>query len=93
MVLSLECSSDVVMARIESDSGGDRNGRVDDSREDVVRKLNLFRERTMPLLDHYRAKGVRIVPLCVEVATQPSHLAGKIPPDPLEGPSEREGTH
>jgi adenylate kinase family enzyme len=60
-VISLECSPESVIKRIATDAGGDRAGRSDDSLEEVQRKLVLFRERTAPLLDYYRARHVGII--------------------------------
>lgn len=59
-VVLLDCSPEAVRARIRHDTGGDRAGRVDDSLPEIERKLALFRERTLPLLDHYAALGVSI---------------------------------
>lgn len=64
-VVHLVCTAAVVRERIRTDAGGDRTGRVDDTVADVERKLRTFRARTFPLLDHYRAKKVRIVRLNV----------------------------
>ena len=71
MVLSLDCPPDVVHTRIETNAGGDRSGRADDSLDEVRRKLELFAARTMPILDYYRAKRVRIE--SVEVTPRMTH--------------------
>ena len=70
-VVSLHCSSHIVLERIRANSGGDRAGRVDDDLESVRNKLALFAARTAPLLDHYRAKGAGIETLEVTAATTP----------------------
>ena len=70
-VLDLQCAPEVVHRRIRTDAGGDRTGRVDDEAELVVRKLEIFRARTAPLLDYYRAQGTRVVEVVVEEGTQP----------------------
>ena len=59
-VLYLRCSPEVVVERIRRNTGGDRMGRADDSPDDIRRKLRIFEEKTVPLLDHYRAKKVAI---------------------------------
>lgn len=59
-VIHLLCSSETVLARIETDAGGDRSGRRDDDLESIRDKLALFNQRTAPLLHHYRALGTRI---------------------------------
>ncbi|MBM4144361.1 MAG: hypothetical protein FJ225_12335 [Lentisphaerae bacterium] len=66
-VVLLDCGPDVAAARIALDSGGDRGGRTDDSPAGIGRRIALFQARTPPLLDHYRAKGVRIIPISVTV--------------------------
>ncbi len=70
-VISLACSPEVVHERIESNSGGDRSGRSDDSLPEIARKLELFRKRTIPLLDHYRSEGIRIHEVVIENHTVP----------------------
>jgi adenylate kinase family enzyme len=55
--------------RIRLDTGGDRKVRVDDSLQQIKRKLQIFRLETAPLLDHYRRKGVRILPIRVGLNT------------------------
>ena len=56
----LECTSEVVRARLRLDTGGDRAGRIDDEADLVRTKLATFRERTLPLLRHYESLGARI---------------------------------
>jgi adenylate kinase len=73
-VISLECTPQTAMRRIRTDAGGDRGGRVDDSLEEIKHKLELFSERTTPLLDYYRARHVGII--SVEVG--PTSSAGDI---------------
>jgi adenylate kinase len=69
LVVCLECSSATARARIRRDTGGDRAGRADDSPAEVRRKLRLFRERTIPLLDHYAGRKVEISSVRVGVGT------------------------
>jgi adenylate kinase family enzyme len=71
LVVVLECSSDVVRQRIASNVGGDREGRTDDAPSAIEEKLRIFSERTLPLLDHYRSKGVRIEAVTVGADTTP----------------------
>jgi len=73
-VLFLNCSPAVIGERIKLNTGGDRTGRVDDVPEDIERKLEIFRERTVPLLDHYRGKKVMIEEFEVSVDTTPSDI-------------------
>jgi len=59
-VVELSCTPEAVLERIRTDAGGDRAARDDDDRAAVRRKLAIFAERTAPLVQHYRAGGVRI---------------------------------
>lgn len=68
-VIYLACSTKAVIERIRLDKGGDRKGRVDDSRLEIMRKLRIFKRQTAPLLDHYRRKGVRIFTVKVGLNT------------------------
>lgn len=68
-VISLECPAEVVYQRIGSNTGGDRAGRVDDDVAAIARKLELYRQRTTPLIDHYRELGVKIIRIAVGVNT------------------------
>jgi adenylate kinase len=74
-VVVLECDAAIVRERIRVNAGGDRAGRADDSPGAVAEKLRIFAERTRPLLDHYRAKGVRVETVHVAVTTGPAEIA------------------
>jgi adenylate kinase len=78
LVVHLQCDAEVVLERIRLNSGGDRAGRIDDSLEAVRVKLRTFEARTMPLLDHYAAKGVTIAPLAVSVTGTPADMAATL---------------
>jgi adenylate kinase family enzyme len=78
LIVYLDCGPEVVSERIRHNSGGDRSGRTDDLPEDMARKLEVFRERTLPLLDHYKAKKVRIVTIAVGVTTTPEEICEKL---------------
>ncbi|NQT73669.1 MAG: nucleoside monophosphate kinase [Chloroflexi bacterium] len=69
MVLCLKCSPEVIHERIKNNSGGDRVQRIDDSVEEIERKIKIFDERTLPLLDYYRRKGVMVEVKEVAVST------------------------
>jgi adenylate kinase family enzyme len=64
-VVLLCCSPDVVYQRIATNAGGDRADRADDQRIAVQRKLDLYHQRTAPLIDYYRARGARVVSIDV----------------------------
>ncbi|MBM4090935.1 MAG: hypothetical protein FJ276_16160 [Planctomycetes bacterium] len=59
----LSCPLDVVLKRIANNAGGDREQRADDDRALIERKLELFRQRTAPLVDHFRDTGARVIRL------------------------------
>ena len=87
VVVLLECSADDVLCRIDDNIGGDRNERVDDERGLVEKKLDIFHERTAPLVGYYEKKGCRIYRLSVsgtmtpeETYQQLSSLAAVDPP-------------
>ncbi len=69
LVVVLECRAEVVWTRIESDIGGDRRDRTDDSLADILRKLDWYERRTRPLIDYYRELGRQVVALTVSPET------------------------
>lgn len=75
-VISLSCAPEVVRERIAADSGGDRAGRPDDGLAEVKRKLIIFRERTAPLVERYRAGGARVHEFEVGPGTTPGEILG-----------------
>lgn len=56
----LTCSLDAVFCRIDENTGGDRTGRIDDERALIEKKLNIFSDRTAPLIRYYEDAGSRI---------------------------------
>jgi adenylate kinase len=77
-VISLSCTPETVYARIKADSGGDRSRRIDDDLEAVGRKLQIFSERTSPLLLHYSRAGATIHEVQVGVTTTADHVIAGI---------------
>ena len=73
-VVLLECPAETVVERIASDAGGDRAGRTDDTLPEIQRKLDLFQQRTAPLLDFYQALGVPLLRLSVGVQTSAEEM-------------------
>jgi len=67
-VVELRCAPEVVVERIRADAGGDRAGRPDDRPDAVLARLATFARRTLPLIEHYRQRGARI--LSVQVGTR-----------------------
>jgi adenylate kinase family enzyme len=76
MVVLLEAAAEVVADRILRNAGGDRGGRADDSPAEIRKKLETFRERTLPLLDYYVMRRARIARISVTASsTAGDHLA------------------
>lgn len=76
-ILSLECTPQIVQARINRNTGGDRTDRTDDSLPEIQAKLQTFEKRTYPLLDHYRSMGVPVHPINIDVGTTPNQTLEK----------------
>ena len=74
IIINLECPAKIVQQRIVSNAGGDRTKRIDDSLEEIERKLSIFHERTVPLLDHYCAKGVKVKQVPIAMNTTPEEI-------------------
>ena len=68
-VIELQCSPDVVLARIEQNTGGDRTGRNDDALNAVRRKLEIYEAQTLPLVEHYRSLRIPIHTINVDTTT------------------------
>lgn len=66
-VVSLEADAAVIRERIRLDTGGDRAGREDDAVEPVTWRLSVFKERTQPLIDFYRERGIAVTTIEVTV--------------------------
>ena len=71
-VVLLDCPPETAWERIRSNAGGDRGGRADDEREAVTRRVRLYAERTMPLVEWYRERGVPVISVPVRVETTPA---------------------
>jgi adenylate kinase len=67
-VVSFEADEAVISERIRLDPGRDRSGRTDDDAEAVAGRLATFRDRTAPLLDFYRERGVPVRSIAVTAA-------------------------
>ena len=64
-VIYLTCTPEVVLARIGSNSGGDRLNRPDDDVASVRNKISIFNQRTAELLEHYRSTGAKIATIAI----------------------------
>lgn len=74
-VVALACTPETVLHRIRADTGGDRQGRADDTPEAVATRLAMFETRTTPLLDHYRRMGVSVLRIDVGRETRAEDAA------------------
>ena len=54
LLIIFECSPEVVVDRIRMNTGGDRGERTDDTPDEVKKRIDLFKQKTKPLLDYYR---------------------------------------
>jgi len=87
-VVMLECSPETVAARIRQNTGGDRTGRGDDSPAEVERKLQIYRARTLPLLDHYQMHQTPRIEIAVDSATTPAAMSAQLAAQLAAGPHE-----
>lgn len=72
LVVCLEADAPAILERIRLDTGGDRSGRSDDDLGSVAKRLEIFQARTMPLVDHYRDRGLPVI----GVSVRPEMTAG-----------------
>jgi adenylate kinase len=77
-VVVLNCSPAVVGSRIATNSGGDRTGRRDDDIGAVRRRLDIFAERTLPLVDYYRSRGATIHTIEITETTTPREITAEL---------------
>jgi adenylate kinase len=73
-VVHLGCSGAVLLERIRSNSGGDRIDRADDSLDLILKKIEIFKERTLPLLRYYQERGAFILELAVDSSSTAEDL-------------------
>jgi adenylate kinase family enzyme len=71
-LIVLDCSAEEIRSRIVYNVGGDRAERSDDRLELIEKKLNIFRERTAPLIEHYRQQGRILYRIAVTGAMTPA---------------------
>ena len=78
LVAYLECPLDVVFERIRLNTGGDRFDRADDAYDAVKNRLFIFKERTIPLLEYYRKKGICVKSIEIGVNTDSEAVFAEI---------------
>lgn len=79
-IVELRCSPETIRARLQGNIGGDRAERNDDDPGFVRLKLELFEERTRPLLEYYRQHGVPVIPMTVTAQTLPQDIVPNLKP-------------
>ncbi len=82
----LDCGSEAVAERIIRRKSGltsDHANRSDDTPDAIRKKMDLFNDRTKPLIDFYRNGGVEIITLPIETETREDELAEIIGKDLL----------
>lgn len=77
-VIMLECTPDVVLERIQQNTGRDRAGRTDDDRAMIRSKMETFRNRTIPLTQHYADHGISILTITVTASATGEQLYADI---------------
>ncbi len=70
-IVFLNCPPGVAHERIKYNCGGDRTDRIDDSYEEVKKKIEIFYDQTFPLIEFYRAQGKNIVEVAIDIDTLP----------------------
>lgn len=70
-IVFLNCPPGVAHERIKYNYGGDRTDRIDDSYEEVKKKIEIFYNQTFPLIEFYRAQGKNIVEVAIDIDTLP----------------------
>lgn len=68
-LIVLDCTADDVFHRIRDNVGGDRVERLDDDKKLIAKKLEIFREKTAPLVDYYSQDDCRIYRVNVSATT------------------------
>ena len=71
LVIYFAASASIIKDRIAYNSGGDRTGRTDDSIEEIEKKLVIFRENTLPLINYYKKLDKTVLEIEVDIDTIP----------------------
>jgi len=75
LLVVLDSDTATVKHRLQNNTGGDRNNRQDDSSTELLhKKLQIFRERTLPLIEWYEREGVPVVRLQSEKDTSAQNM-------------------
>jgi len=77
-IVHLVCTPEGVCRRITQNTGKDRTGRVDDTPEQIERKIAIFNTRTLPLIDYYQGRGVNVCTVDATVHASPADMACRL---------------
>ncbi|MBX6422807.1 nucleoside monophosphate kinase [Thermosulfurimonas sp. F29] len=78
LAVELSVEEEVLLERLRRDPAGDRRHRTDDTAVLVQKKLHWYRERTLPLRELYRKKGIPLISLSVEAGDTGETLRRKL---------------
>ena len=73
-VLCLRCTRETAINRVLSNMDCDLAARCDDDPKFVAAKLEVFRERTKPIVQHYRSLGVPVRQIVVTAEMTPDDI-------------------
>ncbi|MBF0431334.1 MAG: nucleoside monophosphate kinase [Fibrobacteria bacterium] len=68
-LIVLECTPEIILDRILLNTGGDRSNRSDDNIVLVRKKIKLYEERTLPLIEFYKHLNADIMRIQVGTDT------------------------
>ncbi len=74
LVLFFSASARIIKERIEYNSGGDREGREDDTVEEIERKIEIFRNNTLPLIDYFKNLDKTVLSIDIDTDTIPLYI-------------------
>jgi adenylate kinase len=77
-VISLVADAAVIQARLRLDTGGDRAGRADDSLGAVARRLEIFGQRTAPLIAYYEDRRVPVTAIRVTAGMTSADMLARL---------------
>ena len=74
----LDCPADSVYCRLRGNISGDRKERTDDTRELVIKKLQIFADRTAPLIEHFRKNDCNVYHVPITATSTPRDAYDKL---------------
>jgi len=71
-LIILDCPADAIAFRIRDNVGGDRTERVDDDITLIGNKLEIFQQRTAPLIEHYAQENRSLYRINITTSMTPA---------------------